>query len=420
MKNKLIFLILLFGLTFSETKQGYAQPKGVHLSWNTSEDNTLAHSMSFTWFDDHQFNGFVHFGKKAGKLDETLIAKAEYVQTLHTNAFKSTAIGLSPSTVYFYRVGSDSSGWSQVFKFTTAPLVGQRAKISIGILSDTQNNEGNVNFEETDSIVSQLSKRSVLFTIHNGDMVENGSMEKNWKGFFDAMQPLNAHYPLMVATGNHDVINDLAGNFQMPFPVFYQLFNLPLNQQNYSYSIGNAHFIAINSGVAQKAEKNNKVLFAKDSEEYHWLETDLIKARQDRRIHWIILYCHYPMYSYGVSLVQTWQKHLVPLIDKYKVDLVLSGHRHVYERHAAVTSNEIFKPADRITYRDSKGTVYITNGSAGGSLQGLGGKELPTMLFTPDQKLYTYALMTIDKDNVRYEVYDKNDRKIDVFEIIKP
>src|SRR5690606_18599006 len=125
-----------------------------------------------------------------------------------------------------------------------------------------------------------------------------------------------------------------------------------------------------------------------------------------KNIKWIVVFCHYPVYAYGVSLVSGWQQNLKPLLDKYEVDLCLSGHRHVYERHKAVRGTAVFEQADMNVYNNPQGTIYITNGSAGGSLQGVGGAKLPTMLFTPSEKVYTYAVMEIQRNEIKYEVFD--------------
>jgi hypothetical protein len=74
---------------------------------------------------------------------------------------------------------------------------------------------------------------------------------------------------------------------------------------------------------------------------------------------------------------------------------------------------------DKNTYTKPKGTIYITNGSCGGSLQGTGGYNLPSMIFTPNEKIYTYALMNIEANVLKYSVYNKNGEKIDHFEIHK-
>jgi acid phosphatase type 7 len=376
--------------------------------------------MAITWLNDKADNGVVKYGTDGEHLNKSVAAKEKYSAALSTHLNKATIESLKPATNYYYKVGSDKNGWSTVYKFRTGPTVGDKSKIVIGIWSDTQNNGGNYNFEQTDTIVKQMSKDSYYFTMHNGDIVENGSVVKSWKDLFNVTQPINANYPFMSVTGNHDVVNDTTSPiFQKPFPIFYELMNLPNNQLNYSYDYGNAHFVAINSGYAQGAEKVGKVLFQQGSEEYRWLEADLAKARSNKNITWIIVYSHYPIYSFGVSHIPTWESHIKPLVDKYKVDLYLAGHRHVYERHKAIRGSEIFEQTDPHVYTQPKGTVYVTNGSCGGSLQGVGGWDLPTMVFTPKEKIYTHAVMTIEDKTIGYRVFDNHGNEIDHFKIVK-
>jgi hypothetical protein len=224
----------------------------------------------------------------------------------------------------------------------------------------------------------------------------------------------------MPVTGNHDVINDAADTcFQKPFPVFHDLFNLPDGNINYSFNYGNAHFVAINSGFAKEAEKLGRVLFEQGSAEYKWLESDLQRARLDKKIRWIILYTHYPFYAYGWSHVPAWRDRITPLLDKYEVDLCLAGHRHVYERHAAIRANEVLRSKDNRSYVNPAGTVYITNGTAGGSPQGVGGFDLPSMIFTPGERMYNFAIMSVEGDILKYVVYNERNEVIDSFEILK-
>lgn len=415
---KIVFLCLvLFLLLLTKV---FAQPKGIHLSWNGAKKVNTANTMSITWMNDHAGNDVVVYGTDSLHLDKKVRAEEKYIADLTTNINKVTIRKLSPATYYYFKVGSDESGWSKVYQFRTGPGKGDQSKIIIGLWSDTQNNGGNYNFEQTDSIVKQLGQHAFYFTIHNGDIVENGSIVKNWKGYFNVGEPINANFPLMSVTGNHDVVNDTTSPiFQRPFPIFYELMNLPGNQLNYSYDYGNIHFIAINSGWAEGAAKVGRVLFNEGSEEYKWLENDLKNARQNKSINWIILYSHYPVYSFGFSHIPNWQQHIKPLVDKYEVDLYIAGHRHVYERHKAIRGSEVFEQADTHVYSKPKGTVFITNGSCGGSLTGTGGQNQPDMILTPNEKIYTYAVMTIEGKCLHYEVYDKHGSKVDYFTINK-
>jgi predicted phosphodiesterase len=376
--------------------------------------------MAITWLNDSTDKSVVRYGTDKLNLNKKEKAKEKYSERLSIYVNKVTLGELKPATYYYYKVGSDKNGWSTIYKFRTGTKGGDKSKIVIGLWSDTQNNLGNINFEVTDSVVKQMSKNEYYFTMHNGDIVENGSVVKSWKDFFNVTQPINANYPFMSVTGNHDVVNDTASPiFQTPFPIFYKLMNLPNNQLNYSYDYGNTHFIAINSGWAEGANKVGKVLFAEGSDEYKWLDADLTKANKNKNITWIILYSHYPVYSFGFSHIPTWQKHLKSLVDKYQVDLYLAGHRHEYERHKAIRGSDIFEQTDTHVYNQPKGTVYITNGSCGGSLQGVGGWDLPTMLFTPKEKTYTYEIMTIEDRTINYKVFDKQGNVLDYFTINK-
>jgi hypothetical protein len=397
-----------------------AQPRGIHLSWNSDKEASTSNTVAITWMNDNTGREVVVYGTDSFHLNKIANADVKYVTNLATNIAKVTLHKLAKTTYYYYKVGSAEGGWSNVYTFKTGPGQGDRCKIIVGIWSDTQNSYGNLNFEQTDTIVKQLSKNIFYFTIHNGDMVQNGAVVKSWKNLLNVTQPINANHPFMAVTGNHDVVNDTASSrFQKPFPVFYELMNLPNDQLNYSYDYGNIHFVAINSGWAEGAAKVGKVLFEKSSQEYRWLNKDLKRSKRNKDIDWVVLYSHYPVYSFGFSHIPTWQQHIKPLVDKYGVDLYLAGHRHVYERHKAIRGSEVFEQENTHIYNKPGGTVFITNGSCGGNLTGPGGKDQPDMVFTPGENVYTYAIMTIEGKQLQYEVYDIHGNRVDFFTINK-
>jgi predicted MPP superfamily phosphohydrolase len=397
-----------------------AQPKDIHLSWSGKKIVKTSSSMSITWNSDKQCSASVRFGSDSVHLTRLSEVKGVYAPNIEDYVYKATLDHLRSQTVYYYKVGSDECGWSRTYSFKTAPIDGRQDKYVIGVWSDTQNDKGNTHFQKTAEVESKLLMHHPDFTLHIGDMVENGSVVASWKSLFRVAEQLNATAPFMPVTGNHDVVNDSRSpDFQRPFPVFYSFFDLPRNSLDYSYNYGNAHFVAINSGFAQGAEKLGKVLFDRSSSEYHWLEKDLKKARKDKKITWIILYCHYPIYSFGVSHASGWERHIAPLLDKYKVDLCLSAHRHVYERHTAIRDNKVIPQKSKHQYYNPQGTVYITNGTSGGTPQGVGGADMPSMVYTPSEKMYSYALMMIHKDTISYDVYNLAGKKIDYFKLIK-
>jgi predicted phosphodiesterase len=403
------FLYLLFILFVLPSQPIYAQAENIHLSFKNE-------AMAITWTSPDPQSQVLKYGLDLRHLNQEVAVQSAPIDGLPGSfVFKALLKNLSPGATYFYKCGS-----GQTFTFKNRPKKRTKEVYKIGVWGDTQDNDGNRNFEKTTGIVSQMIKYPLDFTIHMGDIVENGSVAASWQGFLKIAQPLNAKLPFMPVTGNHDVENAHDKfNFQKPFPIYYSLFNLPGDNLNYSYDYGDIHFVALNSGFPKGAARLDKVLFSKGSAEYAWLENDLSNAKADKKIKWMILYVHYPLYAFGASLIPEWQHQLSPLIDQFEVDLVLSGHRHVYERHKAIRNRKIVEPKNPHVYQKSEGTVYITNGSAGGSLQGVGGAELATMAFTPSKKIHTYAIMTINGRMLNYEVFDDKGEKVDYFKIIK-
>jgi 3',5'-cyclic AMP phosphodiesterase CpdA len=122
------------------------------------------------------------------------------------------------------------------------------------------------------------------------------------------------------------------GNHDRPQNVNYKLFNMD-GQRYYSYVRGNVRFLALDSTQV-------------DQKQLQWIEATLRDAKED----WKVPYFHHPLYSnaarHGSSV--DLRVLLEPLFLKYGVDVVFSGHDHVYER---------IKP--------QKGITYFVSGAAG-------------------------------------------------------
>jgi predicted phosphodiesterase len=118
---------------------------------------------------------------------------------------------------------------------------------------------------------------------------------------------LDAGVKFYATLGNHDNTNER----------FYKPFNMN-GESYYTYKKGNVRFFVLNSNYM-------------DPKQTAWLEAQLKDAGKGD---WKICIFHHPLYSsakYHGSAVDLRQL-LEPLFIKYGVDVVLSGHDHVYER----------------------------------------------------------------------------------------
>jgi hypothetical protein len=170
----------------------------------------------------------------------------------------------------------------------------------------------------------------------------------------------------------------------------------------YSFEYSNIHFISLDTyGFEKKGDTSVDILHPVNSQQYKWLERDLIKTQANSAINWIIVYTHMPPYSGGThdSDVATdlaaVRQNLIPLLDKYKVDMVLAGHSHDYQRsrlmkgHTGVSNtfvSNVHTPAvgsnaqgsgrydgspnscfyyKTTSAKDNEGIIYVVNGGGG-------------------------------------------------------
>lgn len=106
------------------------------------------------------------------------------------------------------------------------------------------------------------------------------------------------------------------GNHDEPHTIGYAPLNMD-GRRYYTFAEGSARFFAIDSNTL-------------DQRELHWLTGALAAATEP----WKIAYFHHPLYSNGDrhgSSIET-RVLLEPLLRKYGVSVVFSGHDHMYER----------------------------------------------------------------------------------------
>ncbi len=392
----------------------YPQPSLIHLSIGSDLTKGKSAPITVTWSSEN-ITGMqnVVFGQKP---HPSKSVKARETGYSGGAVYSAELNGLRRGRTYFYKCGSDAAGWSRIYSFSTEPLKGS---FTVAVIGDTQDNTNNENFVKSAGVLSAVRQHKPDLTLHMGDIVNDGSMTSSWENYLKMSQDINAESPLMPVLGNHDVNNVKGDNFQMPFDDFHDLFNLPGDEVNYSFTYGKVRFIGIFSGYAQAAEPLGEVKFKPGSPEYAWLDTELTRAENDRGIDWIIVWMHYPVNSFGWSNVKGWGDNILPLLNNHSVDLCLAGHRHVYERHLQVKNGKVAEKDTTKSLSASEGTLFITNGTAGGNPTNPGGKEISTVAYTPDRIMYSYAIMVIDRGSIAFKVFDEDNNTIDHFVLTK-
>lgn len=329
--------------------------------------------------------------------------------------------GLSPDTTYYYKVGGPGH-WSEVFDVTTGPAIGSTAPWSFSATGDSRNN-----LENSWPLTQQaIFDAGVDLQLFSGDAVFLGLNQADWDLFFEAstgdfdVQDSLARTPFMMANGNHDA---LAVNFvaQFAFPQEQSPEERAQGEEWYSFDYANAHVVVLNDTVL-----SNAVLAGAQAE---WMRADL--AAVDRDVTpWVFVVHHRPFYTCqsnhrpDTSLRAAWQ----PVFDEHGVDMVFTGHNHVYERSQPIRGLEagqgIVAGSDtngRPTYDPQgrpSGTVYVVAAGVGAELYPVS-TECPTS-FT-GQRVRPYVLVEVEDRTLRYSAYNAlSGQVIDRFELRKP
>lgn len=216
--------------------------------------------------------------------------------------------------------------------------------------------------------------------------------------FYDEMAVVTETKPYMVGPGNHEANCDNGGTKDKKNNITYDVsicspgqtnftgyknhFRMPSDLSGgtgnfwYSFDHGMAHFIQLDTEtdlghnfigpdeIGGSEEEGASPVNATMNAQTDWLEADL--AAVDRsKTPWVIVAGHRPWYlskkNVTGSICWSCKDVFEPLFIKYGVDLVLSGHAHVYERLAPLADGKI----DPNELNNPSAPWYITNGAAG-------------------------------------------------------
>ncbi len=245
--------------------------------------------------------------------------------------------GLEPETLYQYRVGYGKT-WSEWEQFETACPVEKPFRFIY--LGDPQNNLKSFCSRIFRTAYSAAPDAGFMYIA--GDLVSRPWVDYSWGEFFYAAGWITRRLPFVMVAGNHGYYHedekDDAENKQhwLWRPHFTQPENGPqgLEETAFTYVYQGARFVVLNG--------NEKRI-----EQAAWLE-NVLKNSSEK---WKIVMIHHPVYSTGLERDDPeLRKLLLPVIDKYNVDLVLQGHDHSYGRTYKLNKGVIVSPHEKGTY----------------------------------------------------------------------
>lgn len=309
---------------------------------------------------------------------------------------------LKPNTKYLYSVATNDKtlSISKDYYFITAPSSTDNRPINIWAMGDFGDDSKEAYIKNQTAVKEQYLKNKSNHTdlwLWLGDNAYccGTDVEYQRQVFDFYSSKIFGNTPFFPVPGNHEYYETATAQVDKKIN-YYNIINVPSEgelgglasrtKEYYSYNFGNIHFIALDSYGLDEGKYR---LYDPQSRQYKWLINDL-EANKGKSL-WTIITFHHPPYtkrshdSDGELDLVAIREGLVPIFDKYKVDLVLNGHSHSYERShlmkghvgKSFTFNDYIHPtqwangkyekkADSGPYiNKDEGTIYCVVGSAG-------------------------------------------------------
>jgi acid phosphatase type 7 len=301
-------------------------------------------SMVIRWRTDNTEGSVVSYGLERNQLTST--ARAEGVTAEHVVQLT----GLQPNTRYYYAVGGvplappnpakkeaeDAPGRASINSFTTPPPVGPAKPTRVWVLGDPGTKNA-VQAAVRDVYLKFTGNRGTDLALLLGDNAYPDGTDTDYqKAIFDMYPQSLRSVPFWSCLGNHD---GKSSNSVTQSGVYYDVFTFPTlgqagglmsgTEAYYSFDYANIHFISLDSHDSDRSPEGAMM---------KWLKADLAATQRD----WIIAFFHHPTYTKGThdsdkdsdsqGRMNDMRAIFLPVLEQGGVDLVLTGHSHVYER----------------------------------------------------------------------------------------
>jgi len=300
-------------------------------------NSTIQNGIIVRWRTDIATNSKLNYGTSAGNLSQS------FTDNTVTTEHIVTLPGLTSNTLYYYSIGSTAQtlqGDANNY-FKTLPPAGSTQKIRVLAMGDMGNNSTNQVNVRNAYLSFNANNYTDAWILLGDNAYTLGTDAEFQNNFFNVYQGnLTKNHVLWPSPGNHDYAGSAARQADHAIP-YYDMFSLPRNGEAggvasnteafYSYNIGNVHFISLDS---YGWEAGNTRLYDTLGAQAVWLKQDLAANTQP----WTVVYFHHPPFSKGSHNSDTdpeevsIRQKVVPIFERYKVDLVLCGHSHIYER----------------------------------------------------------------------------------------
>ncbi len=333
-------------------------------------------SIIVRWRTNIASDSQVRFGTVQGSLTGNV------TDAVSTTEHAVQLTSLLADTKYYYQVGTSTAGLAgndASTYFHTNPVPGTVRPYRFWVIGDA--GTGNVQQANVRNAYTAFNgtTRTDAWLMLGDNAYSNGTDAEYQSYVYNIYPSVLKSVVLWPALGNHDTAQSTNPPVSLPY---FQMFSLPTageaggspsgTEKYYSFDYGNVHFIELDSMTSSRSSTGTMA---------NWLRDDL--AQNTKR--WTVAYWHHAPYTFGTHNSDTeielaeMRANINQILENSRVDLVLAGHSHSYERsylidgHYGTSStftnsmkvNTGGGPYAKPGVNAHEGTVYIVAGTSG-------------------------------------------------------
>ena len=313
-------------------------------------------SIHIVWRTKTKMNPIIRFGKDVDELNEKIGSEFilerrnvdESDESINdalslfdapkgTRQFEAKISNLDSNSTYYYSVfdgekrltPKDSS-----YYFKTHPKPGTKSPLYFWVVGDSgTGGENQAKVHTAMRKYNQFKNLELDMYIHVGDMAYTSGTDGEFsERFFKMYEPTLRNTVCWAAMGNHEGKTSKGEDGIGPYydayicPKAAEAGGLPSGKEAYySLDYGKVHFIVLDSHDLDRRPTGHMA---------QWLKADIEKTKAE----WLIAYFHHPPYTKGShdsdkeqQLIEM-REHIMPILESGGVDIVFTGHSHIYER----------------------------------------------------------------------------------------
>jgi len=251
-------------------------------------------------------------------------------------------------------------------------------------------------------LARQITMLQPDFALHTGDLIYSAGQRERYRArFFRMYADLISRVAFWPCLGNHDLKAPYYG------AAYYAVFDLPLNgppeampERHYWFDYADARVAVIDSNVGAERLADHVA---------PWLQ----QVMSEPQVHWRFVALHHPPYSVGRHGSSADVRNaLAPTFEAIGVDVVFSGHDHLYQRTHPIRNGAVTRPGT--------GVVYVVTGAGGAYLYTAAApQDRPEWVATLNNQVHSFTHVVIEGNTLRLEQIDRYGQVLDAWTMEK-